>query len=95
LKKVIIDWPSPDGFGLFGFLCFFVALILVILMGFWYDWQLMAICIIIFLCGGFAGRGFEKRYLIKKWNLPPAEIMDAMGKEHEKKTPLQEIKEDH
>ncbi len=61
----VIDFPTLDGFGWIGFICFGVAFILIMLMTLWYDWRLTFVLVAVFLCGSLAGRGFE-RYTVRK-----------------------------
>jgi len=57
----VIDSPTPHSFGMYGFLLFVLGVILVLSLNHFFDWSAMIVGVIIYICGGFSGRAFEKR----------------------------------
>jgi hypothetical protein len=56
----VMDFPTPDGFGIIGFVSFSLAVILIIFSSIIFGWQIAAFSILLFILGGFSGRGFEQ-----------------------------------
>jgi len=59
-RAVLVD-VSPKTFGVVGFILFFIAVMLVVLLSALYGYLPMFIGIGIFICGGFSGRCIQKQ----------------------------------